>query len=64
MKIKMVFYHKAFLILQKKNKVKFISGPFTQMFFNIIEDRGKKIKGIINNINLTISKKSNNFLFS
>ena len=34
------------------------------LVFNIIEGKGKKIKGIINNINLTISKKSNNFLFS
>ena len=58
------FLSQSFFDITKKNKVKFISGPFTQMFFNIIEDKGKKIKGIINNINLTISKKSNNFLFS
>ena len=58
------FLSQSFFDITKKSKVKFISGPFTQMFFNIIEGKGKKIKGIINNINLTISKKSNNFLFS
>ena len=48
----------------KKNKAKFISGPFTQMIFDIIEEKGKKLKILINNINMTISKNSSNLLYS
>ena len=48
----------------KKNKAKFISGPFTQMVFDIIEENGLKLKILINNMNITISKSSNNLLYS
>ena len=48
----------------KKNKAKFISGPFTQMIFDIIEDQGIKLKILINNMNMTISKSSSNLLYS
>ena len=48
----------------KKNKAKFISGPFTQMVFDIIEEKGLKLKILINNMNMTISKSSNNLLYS
>ena len=48
----------------KKNKGKFISGPFTQMIFDIIEDQGIKLKILINNMNMTISKSSSNLLYS
>ena len=48
----------------KKNKAKFISGPFTQMIFDIIEDKRTKLKILINNMNMTISKRSSNLLYS
>ena len=48
----------------KKNKAKFISGPFTQMIFDILEDRGKKLKILINNLNITIHKNSSNLLYT
>ena len=48
----------------KKNKAKFISGPFTQMVFDIIEEKGLKLKILINNMNMTISKSTNNLLYS
>jgi len=48
----------------KKNKAKFISGPFTQMVFDIIEEKGLKLKILINNMNMTISKRSSNLLYS
>ena len=44
--------------------IKFISGPFTQMIFDIIEDRGGKLKVLLNNANMTISKSSKNLLYS
>ena len=48
----------------KKNKAKFVSGPFTQMIFDIIEDKRTKLKILINNMNITISKSSSNLLYS
>ena len=46
----------------KTNKAMFVSGPFTQMIFNIIEEKKRKIKILINNMDITISKSSNNLL--
>ena len=47
----------------KRNKAKFISGPFTQMIFDIIEEKRTKLKILINNMNITISKSSTNLLY-
>ena len=47
----------------KTNKAMFVSGPFTQMIFNIIEEKKRKIKILINNMDITISKSSNNLLY-
>jgi|TARA_Y100000294_G_scaffold156118_1_gene156805 hypothetical protein len=47
----------------KKNKAKFVSGPFTQMIFDIIEEKRTKLKILINNMNITISKGSSNLLY-
>ena len=40
-------------------KAKFISGPLTNMFFEIIEVQKKKIKILIGNTVTTISNNSN-----
>ena len=58
------FLTQSFFKIIKKNKAKFISGPFTQMIFDIIEDRGGKLKVLLNNANMTISKSSKNLLYS
>ena len=58
------FLTQSFFKIIKKTKAKFISGPFTQMIFDIIEDRGGKLKVLINNANMTISKSSKNLLYS
>jgi hypothetical protein len=58
------FLTQNFFKIKKSKKAKFISGPFTEMIFHIIEDRGKKLKVLVNNMNITISKDSNNFLYS
>ena len=58
------FLKQTFFEIAKKTKAKFISGPLTQMIFNIIEDEGKKLKILLNNINVTIPKNSSNLLYS
>ena len=58
------FLTQSFFKIIKKTKAKFISGPFTQMIFDIIEDRGGKLKVLLNNVNMTISKSSKNLLYS
>ena len=58
------FLTQSFFKIIKKTKAKFISGPFTQMIFDIIEDRGGKLKILLNNANMTISKSSKNLLYS
>ena len=58
------FLTQSFFKIIKKTKAKFISGPFTQMIFDIIEDRGGKLKVLLNNVNMTVSKSSKNLLYS
>ena len=43
------FLTQSFFKIIKKTKAKFISGPFTQMIFDIIEDRGGKLKVLLKN---------------
>ena len=45
------------------NKGIFLSGPLTNMFFELIEKHQNKIKMVVGNINVTISKKSNYLYF-
>ena len=42
-----------------KNRGQFISGPFTNMMFEIIEKQKNKLKILINNIVTTVSDKQN-----
>ncbi len=53
-----------FFRITKKTKAKFISGPFSQMMFDIVENKGKKLKILLNNINMTISNNSSSLLYS
>ena len=58
------FLTQSFFKIIKKTKAKFISGPFTQMIFDLIEDKGGKLKVLLNNLNMTISTSSKNLLYS
>ena len=58
------FLGQSFFDLAKKTKVKFISGPFTQMAFDLLENKEKKIKVLMNNLIITVSKNSNNLSYS
>jgi len=40
-------------------KAKFVSGPFTNMFFDLIEKQKNKMKVFIGNVEMTISDKKN-----
>ena len=53
-----------FFNLLENTKAKFISGPFAQIIFDIVENKNKKLKILINNKNITISKKTSNLLYS
>tara|TARA_B100001123_G_scaffold399046_1_gene483675 strand:- start:95 stop:598 length:504 start_codon:yes stop_codon:yes gene_type:complete len=58
------FLTQSFFNIPIRKKAKFISGPFTQFVFDIIENKGKKLKVVLNNINMTIRNNSNNYLYS
>lgn len=58
------FLTQGFFKASKSTKAKFISGPFTQMIFDIAEEKGKKLKILLNNMNITISKNSKKLLYS
>ena len=58
------FLTQSFFEILNKTKAKFVSGPFTQMIFDIVEKKEKKLKILLNNINITISKNSKNLLYS
>ena len=58
------FLMQSFFSIVKKTKGKFISGPFTQMIFDILENKEKKLKVLLNNVNVTISKKTKSLLYS
>jgi hypothetical protein len=58
------FLKQTFFQITKKTKAKFISGPLTQMIFSIIEDEGKKLKILLNNMTVTVPKNSSNLLYN
>ena len=58
------FLTQNFFRIIQKTKGKFTSGPFTQMIFDIIEDNRGKLKILLNNINMTISKSPKNLLYN
>ena len=58
------FLCQSFFNTLEKTKLKFISGPFTQMIFDIVERKGNKLKVLLNNINVTITTKTSKLLYS
>ena len=58
------FLKQSFFEMSKTNKLKFMSGPFSEMIFEIIENNNKKIRLLKNNLNITVSKNRDNPLYS
>ena len=58
------FLKQSFFEISKTNRLKFMSGPFSKMIFEIIENSNKKIKLLKNNLNITVSKNQDNLLYS
>jgi len=58
------FLTQGFFNIAKKSKAKFISGPFSQMVFDIIENKEKELKILINKISMTIQKHPKKLLYS
>jgi len=50
---------KSFFQAMIKKKAKFISGPFTNLIFEIIETQKNKLKILVGNIITTIPNKTN-----
>ena len=55
------FIKSTFFDFKKNIKYQFISGPFTNMIFNIIQENKLSIKAIIGNYAATVSKDQNLF---
>ena len=55
------FIKSTFFDYKKSKKYEFISGPFTNMVFNIIQENKLSIKAIIGNYKVTVSKDQNLF---
>jgi len=56
------YLNQDFFDFQKIKKGKFLSGPFTNLMFNVIENQKEKLKVMIGNITTTITKK-NHYLY-
>lgn len=56
------YIKQSFFAFEKNQNFKFISGPFGNKIFSIIKENRKKLKILIENIEVTVSK-NNNYLF-
>ena len=55
------FIKSTFFEFKSRNNYEFISGPFTNMIFSIIEENKLSIKALIGNYRATVSKEENLF---
>ena len=53
------FLTQSFFKSATNNKAKFISGPFTNMMFEIIKRQKNKLKILVGNVVMTVSDNSN-----
>ena len=51
-------------IFSERNRGKFLTGPFAGTIFQILERKGSNLNIFFNNLNISISKNSNKFLYS
>jgi len=55
------FIKSTFFYFKKNQNYEFISGPFTNMIFNIIQDKKLSIRALVGNYKITVSKEENLF---
>ena len=55
------FIKSSFFDYKKSDKCQFISGPFTNMIINIIQENKLSVKAIVGNYTVTVSKEQNLF---
>ena len=53
------YIKQSFFEFSNIKKGKFLSGPFTNMIFSVIENQGHKLKILIGKVTMTITKNSN-----
>ena len=53
------YIKQSFFKFSNIKKGKFLSGPFTNMIFSVIENQGHKLKILIGKVTMTITKNSN-----
>ena len=55
------YIKQSFFDFKNKNKLEFISGPFTNLIFSILEENKNTIKALIGNYKISVSKEENLF---
>ena len=55
------YIKQSFFSFKNKNKFEFISGPFTNLIFTILEENNISIKALIGKYNISVSKEENFF---
>ena len=55
------YIKQSFFDFKNKNKLEFISGPFTNLIFSILEENKNTIKALIGNYKISVSKEENFF---
>ena len=55
------YIKQSFFNFQNKNKFEFISGPFTNLIFSILEENKFSIRGLIGKYKISVSKEQNLF---
>ena len=55
------YIKQSFFDFKNKNKLEFISGPFTNLIFTILEENKNYIKALIGKYNISVSKEENLF---
>ena len=55
------YIKQSFFDFKNKNKLEFISGPFTNLIFTILEENKNYIKALIGKYNISVSKEENFF---
>ena len=55
------YIKQSFFSFKNKGKFEFISGPFTNLIFSILEENKNSIKALIGNYKLSVSKEENLF---
>ena len=55
------YIKQSFFNFKNKNKFEFVSGPFTNLIFSVLEENKISIKGILGKHQISVSKANNLF---